>query len=388
MDVVLRIDLNIFSILLTLVLVFSSKSREERTFLDYRLFMLMLLGTLFELSFDTLMWLFDGNQAAWGRPANMICTVLYYAVHPFTPMCYALFAINRVLGDGRRTRAAIPCFAIPFAFSAVLSLVSPFTGWYFSLDAANVYRHGPLFWFFALSSYIYFASAFVFVLARGRREQVDPRALGSLLLFPIFPAVAGVVQALNFGLVLIWPGMTLALLVIFLNIQQNKLSSDYLTGAFNRRRLDEYLAARVRDLRDSGSRKGGARLFAGFLADVDDFKAINDRLGHAAGDAALIETVRVLRSSLRADDFLARYAGDEFVALFPASREEELAQIVGRVRERFASYAPQGGGYVLSLSIGAALFDPELDADADKFVERLDALMYLEKQGKKKTRRE
>lgn len=380
MDVVLRIDLNVFSILVAIVLASSSRNKVERPFLDYRLFMLMLLGTIFELVFDTLMWPFDGNQAPAARSLLLVCTVLYYVGHPFTPMCYALFAANRISGDSRRVKAAIPFFAIPSLFSAAISLSSPFTGWYFRIDGSNAYHHGPLFFLFCAISYAYFAFAFVFVLVRGRRNHIDARTLSSLLLFPVLPAVAGVVQLLHYGLVLIWPTVALCLLAIYVNIQQSKLSSDYLTGAFNRRRLDQYLEAKVRDQR-------GEKRFGGFMADVDDFKGINDEFGHAAGDDALVETVRVLRSSLRSDDFLARYAGDEFVAVFSVSSEEELAGIIARVRGRFASYEPSGGSRRLSLSIGAAIFDPRIDADADKFIERLDALMYLEKESKKKPRR-
>jgi diguanylate cyclase (GGDEF)-like protein len=390
MDVVLRIELNVFSILVVIILALSSRNREERPFLDYRLFMLMLLGTIFELVFDTLMWPFDGNQAPMARPLLMVCTVFYYIGHPFTPMCYALFAVNRVSGNARRIKAAIPFFAIPASLSAALSLVSPFTGWYFFIDGSNVYRHGPLFLLFAAFSYSYFAFSFVFVLVYGRRkENVDRKTFVSLHLFPVFPAIAGVFQLLYYGLVLIWPTIALSLLAIYINIQQSKLSSDYLTGAFNRRRLDEYLRRRLDEYLEARVHdQRGPKCFAGFMADVDDFKRINDKFGHAAGDAALIETVRVLRSSLRSDDFLARYAGDEFVALFSASSEEELAMIVARVRERFASYTPHGAAYRLSLSIGAAIFDPEIDANAEKFIERLDALMYVEKASKKKQRSE
>jgi diguanylate cyclase (GGDEF)-like protein len=177
----------------------------------------------------------------------------------------------------------------------------------------------------------------------------------------------------------------LSLLVIYVNIQQRKLSSDYLTGAFNRRRLDEHLATRVRDFGES--RLGRPKLFAGFLADIDDFKQINDRFGHAEGDAAIIEAVRLIRAGLRSEDFLARYAGDEFVAVLPVSGEAELARIVARVRSRFDGVQSATSQYRLTLSIGSAVFDPAVDANADKFIERLDKLMYEEKTRKKRALR-
>jgi diguanylate cyclase (GGDEF)-like protein len=275
--------------------------------------------------------------------------------------------------------------AIPAVASALVTLSTPFTGLYFSFDEANVYHHGPLFLVFAAASYCYLLFAFVFVIATARRKVIDGRTLVALLFFPLPPAIAGLFQMLYYGLVLIWPATVLSLLVIYINIQQRKLSSDYLTGAFNRRRLDEYAEARVREIRDDRAPPGRrAKRFAGFLADVDDFKQINDRLGHAAGDAALVAAVQLIRTCLRADDFLARYAGDEFVAILPLSSEEELAQVVSRIRARFAESAlPLGSPCRLSLSIGGAVFDPEKDEDADRYIARLDSLMYLEKESKK-----
>jgi diguanylate cyclase (GGDEF)-like protein len=387
MEMLLRIDLNVFSLLFAGVLAFGAKSRSERPFLDYRLFMAMLGVAIFELLADTAMWLLDGAPGPLCRALLMIASLLYYLAHPVAPMCYAIYAVHQVTGDSRALRPRMPLFAIPAAVSALIALATPLTGWYFYLDSSNAYRHGPLFGAFAAASYVYFVFAFAFVVASSRRRTVDARTFVGLAAFPLPPAIGGLLQMNYFGLVLIWPAMVLSLLVIYVNIQQRKLSSDYLTGAFNRRRLDEYLDARIRDLRDaraSGSRRGAEpRRLAGFLADLDDFKSINDRFGHAAGDEALVETVRLIRSTLRTEDFLARFAGDEFVAILPLSSEEELAQVVARVRERFAGYAPPGARFRLALSMGAAVFDPEADENADKYIERLDALMYAEKEAKK-----
>jgi diguanylate cyclase (GGDEF)-like protein len=389
-DVFLRIDVNIFSILFAFILAVSSRSRNERSFLDYRLFMGMLYAVILELAVDTSMWIAEGASTAGGKALLMGLCVVYYIAHPIAPMAYAAYAAHQVTGDARGLRSWMPIIAMPAAVSALISLASIFTGWYFYLDPSGFYRHGPLFSLFAAASYVYLIISLLFVVSRWK--TADARTLAGLIIFPILPSIAGLLQIRYYGLVLLWPAMALSLLVIYINIQQRKLSSDYLTGAFSRRRLDEYLASRVREIREAQAvkvkvpvRKGkdGSRRFAGFLADVDDFKSINDRFGHAAGDQALVETVALLRASLRAEDFLARYAGDEFVAVLPLSDEAELAQVVERVRARFAEYSPPGGRYRLSLSIGSAVFDPDIDANADKYVERLDGLMYREKEAKK-----
>jgi diguanylate cyclase (GGDEF)-like protein len=392
-NLILRIDLNIFSVVFALVLGVSLKSRRERPFLDYRLFMLMLCATVFELVTDTLMWALEGSPTAAGRAALMASSFLYYAGHPVAPMFFATYSIYQVTGDSRRLASWMPLIALPAALSGLLSLASVFTGWYFYVDSTGFYRHGPLFLLFAAFSYVYLAAAFVQVIVFWRSS--DARTLVGLLIFPLLPTAASVLQIHYYGLVLIWPAFVVSLLVVYVNIQQRKLSSDYLTGAYNRRRLDEYLASRMRETRESKVPKlpGRARIgravprsFAGFMADVDDFKAINDSCGHTAGDQALVETVRILRGSLRSEDFLARYAGDEFVAVLPLSTEKELAQVVERVRSRIAAFSPPGERYRLSLSIGSAVFDPELDANADAFIERLDELMYREKKARKEKR--
>jgi diguanylate cyclase (GGDEF)-like protein len=389
LDFFLRIDLILFSIFFALILAAGSRSRIDRPFLDYKLFTLMLASTILELAADAVMWLVDGSPSAAGRAVLLASGLVYYAGHPLAPMFYAYYAVHQVASDSRGRRRWLPLLAVPAVASALISLSTSFTGWYFYLDDANVYHHGPLFLVFAASSYSYLIFAFVFVLATARRKVIDLRTLFALLFFPLPPAIAGFLQIRYYGLVLIWPATVLSLLVIYINIQQRKLSSDYLTGAFNRRRLDEYAEARVREIRDDRSPPGRrAKRFAGFLADVDDFKQINDRLGHAAGDAALVAAVQLIRACLRADDFLARYAGDEFVAILPLSSEEELAQVVSRIRERFADQAlPQGSPCRLSLSIGGAVFDPAIDTDADRYIARLDSLMYLEKQSKKALKR-
>lgn len=355
-----------------------TRNKQERRFADYRLFVVMLVVTMVELAADTTMWVCEGAADPVGWFLLRATTVIYYIGQPIASLAYAGYAIYQVNGDSRRAGRLLKLLSLPAAASMIVSLISPFAGLYFTFDASNVYHHGPLFLVFIAISYLYMGVAFVYVLIK--RNSLERKSVQALLFFPLPPAIGGILQTANYGLVLIWPAVVLSLLVIYINIQQRKLATDYLTGAFNRRRLDVYLEGRVRDCVES---KQG-RPFAGFMADVDSFKGINDRYGHAAGDEALVATVELIRSCLRVDDFLARYAGDEFVALLPFSDEGQLAQVVERVNTRFAEHkSPASSPYALSLSIGAAVFDPETDADPDKYIARLDRLMYEAKRAKK-----
>ena len=112
-----------------------------------------------------------------------------------------------------------------------------------------------------------------------------------------------------------------------MNARLTKLASvDPLTELLNRRGLDRVLTIEMNRSQRSGSDVVAA------LADLDDFKRVNDRLGHAVGDVVLTEVAKRLQSSLRPSDRVGRVGGDEFLILLPDTRLAEAQRVVDRVR--------------------------------------------------------
>ena len=72
------------------------------------------------------------------------------------------------------------------------------------------------------------------------------------------------------------------------------------------------------------------------MCDLDDFKKINDRYGHPAGDGVLQEIARRLQAGVRASDYVGRYGGEEFVIVLPECPVDEALQVLERVRHRLA----------------------------------------------------
>lgn len=119
------------------------------------------------------------------------------------------------------------------------------------------------------------------------------------------------------------------------------------------------------------------------MLDVDDFKAINDTLGHAVGDEALWEVADILRRTLGEErTFLARYGGDEFAVIGAWESEAEIRMAVMKVEEETVRFNEQSGKkYKLSLSIGYAMWSEV--GMLDGLVEKADERMYIVKARRK-----
>lgn len=149
---------------------------------------------------------------------------------------------------------------------------------------------------------------------------------------------------------------------------------DALTGLPNRRMFEQRLAQALEMSRRSG------RPCALLFVDLDEFKSINDTLGHAMGDAVLKAAAQVILGAVRQVDTVARLAGDEFTVLCENVDSEEAAQqIAAKLQEAFEPPLDiQGKPYPLRASIGLSLF-PRDAQDAHNLLASADAAMYRAK---------
>ena len=152
---------------------------------------------------------------------------------------------------------------------------------------------------------------------------------------------------------------------------------DALTGLHNRRYFHETLAREV-----ARANRYGRRLSL-IVYDLDDFKAVNDRIGHLAGDAVLAEAAERLLSVTRSADVACRVGGDEFAVLMPETGSEDAELLAGRIA-RATSSRPVGAIPLLSLSAGVAELGHG-DRPNDLFQRADDALYRAKEQGKART---
>lgn len=150
---------------------------------------------------------------------------------------------------------------------------------------------------------------------------------------------------------------------------------DYLTGLGNRRHFFELAESEImRSLRYGHP-------FTLAYIDVDDFKVINDRFGHAEGDAFLKLVAHIIKSNIRATDVASRLGGDEFAVLLPESGSGPATKFIDKLHEKLSDAALEGNRPV-SFSIGAVTFIKPPDS-VDEMIRIVDNLMYSAKAGGK-----
>ena len=156
----------------------------------------------------------------------------------------------------------------------------------------------------------------------------------------------------------------------------HQATHDSLTDLFNRPAVMEHISMRLRDAETEAALGG----FALLLLDLDGFKAVNDRLGHGAGDELLKEVARRARQELRDSDYIARLGGDEFLIVIPQVSDQDAAghvaqKLIGVIGEHYSLGADRAQ---VTVSIGISLF-PRDAADLEALMKCADIALYQAK---------
>ncbi len=160
-------------------------------------------------------------------------------------------------------------------------------------------------------------------------------------------------------------------------------TTDHLTGVHNRRFFDEHLGIEFQ----RASRFGLPLALA--MLDIDEFKSLNDDLGHECGDQVLKEIADTIRQQLRSVDILARYGGDEFALVLPGTDVPGAMSTVEKIRaainaKAFMSDRPSSAHNKCTVSVGISVF-PDTASAAEDLVERADQALYQSKRAGRNT---
>lgn len=360
--------------------VFFSYIREEHGKAESKWFIALLAtGQMYCLA-DIFAALFKQETMMGARAILWIANVIYVA----TPLILVVLW-NQYVKDhirvyyqfGRFFRTLdwlMSCTAVALCIYVFLT---PLTHSVFYIDAQNLYHRAAGAYYIPAFAYLFMI--FVTVKLQIIRHKTDSlqikRDANILSVFAVPCIFFSLAQVLLYGITLSQVGFTMAIMIVFLTRQRNRVSKDELTGVNNRREYDYSI--------DRMARSSGTAMI--MMVDADDFKSINDRYGHQEGDVALQSIAKILKEACSNREELGnialfRYGGDEFVMLLADAEDEGIqAQLVKAINTGLEAYnRTSGKKYRLSVSIGSA-FGQYSGSEIYQLIKQADSNMYRQK---------
>lgn len=368
-------DLYAYALLILGIIAYKTIRNEDRACPQSRLFRALLGLNASLLIVDGLSTGLDGLGGRSSVAVLSLISMANLSLQTMVAYAWVLF-VREVTGSTRGKKASAKIILVlPLLSVIVILLLTPLTGWGFRYDAMNHYQRTLGGYYIIATDFAYILMAYAVTL--GARDRIGLKKTLALLSIALAPAIAGVLAVFLPTTGLLWPALTISLLINYLAIQNEQLFLDHLTGVNNRRGLDIALRRKI-----NGNQRSA--VFGLLIIDLDDFKAINDTYGHLEGDRALEATAGILRRCFHHGDFISRFGGDEFLIILELRGEEDLAIIRQRLEEQLSRWnAASGNPWKLAFSMGSVAYAPEAQLSPDACLQEIDKLLYTHKRTKK-----
>lgn len=309
-----------------------------------------------------------------GKISNILSLVGNFLLFSFVTLvgCFIIKYIDSCLEYSKKKHNPLINFYLAFSvINLILLLISHMfsLGLFYHFDGIN-YTKGILYDIRIIFVAIEYVSMQIYIIYNTRKAKNDFSPV--LWIFPVYTVFIVILQFFMDNMTHEYTDILFYAIILYIYIQGRELNTDFLTGAVNRRKFDAELTKRVCNCEEAK--------FSGIMADVDHFKSINDNYGHQAGDDALEAFSSLVIKNFRKTDVVARYGGDEFCILTDICDEKEIEIAIGRIRKSLEEFNKSGKlPFKLSISMGYAIYDNELDGSSAAFLKRLDEKMYDEK---------
>lgn len=301
-------EINIFGILiLTLVIIKMLKSLDLRK--SQMLFFRVLIDCIILFLMDTIWVLVEGGTTEASLILNYVSNGLYFIFSGVLGYHWLIYSETILETDISKDKKKEHLCMIPLIILMLLTVSSYWTGWIYYIDSDMVYHRGTLHILQIIIGigYLVVASVRALMYALKKENYINRSQYLTLTSFGLFPLVASVLQIFWGQLPLLAVGITLSVLNIFYDFQQQLISQDVLTQTNNRRSMVRYLMNKMAVYKED------KHLYLMFL-NIKEFKRINEIFGREEGDNALIYVAEVLKKLCTENGYyLARYGGDEFV---------------------------------------------------------------------------
>lgn len=372
MSAAVYIQADIFPIAALIVVLYNLKRDMSYTWRK-RCFATIIRLTVAIMLCNIVCWKFNGVQGVTASHILWIFNTAYYVLMLFMAFLWFLYVYDNVTnGNGQWGIEVLPK-AVPFIIGMVLLLAASVSAAVFYIDDNNMHCRGRLHFVSTLvaAGYIFLACVLAFSALFKAVSRENRTEYLRLVMFGLFPLVGGAIQLMVHGADLLWQFTTAALVMVYLNIQQQNVSRDGMTGLNNRRRLDEYVNS-------LSSEHPGREKLCYSIIDIDNFKQINDSYGHQTGDKVIClvaDALKVVYGNTRS--FIARYGGDEFVIISKGFGEHEVKHYKDVLEKKLLSLeAHENMELAVEISMGSAFLGEDGCTSIRGMMELADARMY------------
>lgn len=366
------ITLNFFtSFLLVLLLIFQNKSSRFQKGRKYSAILKCTLVLLFSESIGRIGETYPNDFLIFAQ-------IGYFIIFLLDPVdiLFAVYYMDCWMDDGNKKLRTT--FRIAFEIFAVTNFVLVFlatvfkTKWFYYFED-SVYYRGEFFYPRAILLMIFICLLVVYSIAF--RNNIMSEYKQAVLFLPAFAFIGSVLQVFLAELDTTYAGISLGCLILFFFYQSRDVNVDYLSGLLNRRGLDIKMQDMVKNAASTG------RDFTAVMIDIDNFKEINDSLGHDAGDKAIKVVADILVDIFGENAYIGRFGGDEFCIVVEEASKYEVSKKIDILHTHVAKASRKHGWPSgVDVSCGFEEYYHASGMSAKEFQQIIDRLMYNEKQ--------
>jgi len=353
-----------------LVLYIMIKSREVTLSTSGKIFNRLIWVNIYMLILEILSWQFDGKLGNLNYILNYGSNMLFAWSTPLITCVWISYIDYHMHGSYERLKKGM-YFMQPMIIMTLFILINFFQPFIFSVNESNVYSREPFMWLIILlnTSALFYKWLDVYL----HRGIVRNNVVFAMFIFILLPSIAAIIQVFVYGAFIIWPIMSVTLVISYIYLETVSTSTDYLTGLKTRSRIDDH----VDYLINQGKPFGLA------LIDLDKFKEINDQYGHVFGDLALQVFAKAISSSFLSKEIVGRYGGDEFIIITHNHSHEKVGLISENILKNLRiEEAKAELPFQIAFSLGYQRWNKNSNHSYSDILNTADQKMYLNKLNK------
>ncbi|NLJ64321.1 MAG: GGDEF domain-containing protein [Christensenellaceae bacterium] len=361
------------AIMLLTVILLSYKRPLRHVMLDEKIFYTMVILNIMQCVIETVVFLMDGKMVHGYHTLLVVLNVILFIINIVFAYSWTIYSDYKLFTDINRIKRIYPFVAIPAILTIIGCLINLVTPVFFTIDENNIYQRTDLFIIPYAVTYSYLAIGVILIYSY--RKKVHKYLFLPVILFMIPIMIGSLLQFFFYGYSLVWLGVSIGLIYLYINVQNEASYVDVLSGLYNRQYLGNLLLM-------YSKKKDTAGVPAGIMLDIDNFKSINNTFGHIVGDDAISTVGKLLHTAVGDKGVICRCGGDEFIILMNINSQNEIVDMVNNIRTHTKLFnESQKKPYNINFSIGYCIYHSKHES-IDDFLKKIDAAMYEDKNKK------